>query len=288
MSERRSWRFTDGMALVSLIALAIAATWPTWSDIFTTSFRNEEQSHVFLAPIVAAWLFWIRRERLRFARPHWNYSGTIIVGAGWGLAIFGFSQGFLLFEHFGAILVVVGAAITVLGMSFVLKFLPAFGALLFLMPVPGRFRQPIAIPLQQVTAQITSFGMELFGAPVARSGNVLVINGHDVAVAEACNGMRMVAALAIVTYAFVYSVPMRQSVRIGLLVFSPIVAIVCNVLRLTPTVLLYGYADTNVADLFHDLSGWAMLFVALGILWATLGLLRWLEVPIAPYAVGEE
>ena len=288
MSERRSWRFTDGMALVSLIALAIAATWPTWSDIFTTSFRNEEQSHVFLAPIVAAWLFWIRRERLRFARPHWNYSGTIIVGAGWGLAIFGFSQGFLLFEHFGAILVVVGAAITVLGMSFVLKFLPAFGALLFLMPVPGRFRQPIAIPLQQVTAQITSFGMELFGAPVARSGNVLVINGHDVAVAEACNGMRMVAALAIVTYAFVYSVPMRQSVRIGLLVFSPIVAIVCNVLRLTPTVLLYGYADTSVADLFHDLSGWAMLFVALGILWATLGLLRWLEVPIAPYAVGEE
>lgn len=288
MNDRRSWRFVDGVLLIGLTALAIVATWPTWVEIFTRALRDEEQSHVFLAPVVAAWLFWIRRERLRYTRPSWNYFGPLVVAGGWGVALIGYQEGFLLFEHVGALLTVVGSAITVLGVPFVMKFLPAFGALLFLMPIPGFIRGEIARPLQQATAAITHFGLELFAVPAARSGNVLVINNHEVAVAEACNGMRMVAALAIVTYAFVFSVPMRQSVRIFLLAISPVVAIVCNVLRLTPTVLFYGYADKDAAELFHDLSGWAMLFVALGLLWATLGLLRWLEIPIAPYAVAEE
>ncbi len=288
MSDRRSWRFIDGVLLVGLTALAVAATWPIWTAIFTRAFNDEEQSHVFLAPLVAAWLFWIRRERLRFSRPTWSWAGPAIVGIGWALGQIGYARGYLIFEHLSALLALVGAAVTVLGIPFVIRFLPAFGALIFLMPVPAFIRQEIARPLQGVTAAITHFGLELFGVPVARTGNVLVINDHEVAVAEACNGMRMVAALAIVTYAFVFSVPMRQSVRILLLALSPVVAIVCNVLRLTPTVLFYGYADEDTAGLFHDLSGWAMLFVALGFLWATLSLLRWLEVPIAPYAIAEE
>ena len=288
MIDRRAWRFSDGALLMGLVALAVAATWRTWVDILTLALRDEEQSHVLLAPIVAAWLFWSRRERLRYVKPGWSFAGPLIIAAGWALAEYGYTSGHLALEHFGAVSAVVGAIVTVVGVPMVTRFLPAFAALLFLIPVPGFIRQAVAGPLQQVTAQVTSFGLELFGAPVVRTGNVLVINGHQVAVAEACNGMRMVAALAIVTYAFVFSVPMRQSVRVVLLALSPVVAIVCNVLRLAPTVLFYGYSDLNTAELFHDLSGWAMLFVALGILWATLGLLRWLEIPIAPYAVAEE
>lgn len=288
MSDRRSWRFTDGMLLVVLVGLAIGATRSTWLDIFQMAQRNAEQSHVFLAPFVAGWLFWVRRERLRWTPPRWSLVGTAIVGVGWAMGIYGFSNGFLIVEQFGQLLIVIGAALTILGVNFAWRYLPVLGALLFLLPVPGRIRQEIAIPLQEVTAVITHFGMELFGAPVIRTGNVLVINGHEVAVAEACNGMRMVAALAIVTYAFVFSVPMRQGVRFFLLGVSPLVAIACNVIRLTPTVFLYGYADVNIADLFHDISGWLMLFIALGLLWVMLGVLRWLEIPIAPYAVAEE
>lgn len=288
MIDRGAWKFTDGVLLAALPALAVAAMWRTWADIVNVALRDEEQSHVLLAPIVVAWLLWTRRERLRMVRPRWSFAGPAVIALGWASAELGFARGHLALEHFGAIAVAFGAALTILGVRFVMKFLPAFAAMLFLIPVPGFIRQEVAGPLQTVTARVTVFGLELFGVPVARTGNVLTINGHDVAVAEACNGMRMVAALAIVTYAFVFSVPMRQSVRLLLLAASPIVAIVCNVIRLTPTVLLYGYTDLDTAELFHDLSGWAMLIVALGILWATLGLLRWLEVPIAPYAVAQE
>lgn len=286
MSKRPAWGFLDGSLAVGLAALAVAATWPTWKDIFTLASRSAEQSHIFLAPIIAVWLFWVRRERLRWARPQWTMLGPAAVAAGWLLSWWGFGAGVMIAEHFGALLIVVGAAATVIGAQPLWLFLPAVGALLFLMPVPGTIRQAISIPLQQATAVITHFGLELVGAPVARSGNVLSINGRDVAVAEACNGMRMVAALGIVTYAFVFSVPMRQGVRLGLLAISPAVALLCNVIRLTPIVLFYGYAEQSLASAFHDLSGWLMLFVALGILWAILGLLRWLDLPIAPYAVA--
>lgn len=287
MSERRSWRFSDGALLAGLTVLAVVATWSIWEDIFQIGWHNDEQSHILLALPIAAWLVWVRRERLRYCRPSWTLLGPLAIAGGWALAWFGFTRGFDVARHFGALLVVGGAVLTIAGPVFVRSFFPAVLALAFLLPVPGRLRQEIALPLQRITAEAAHFGMDLFAIPVERMGNVLIINGHEVAVAEACNGMRMVAALGLVAFAFVFSVPMRHGVRLIILAVSPLLAVVVNVIRLVPTVLLYGYAEPEVADAFHDLSGWIMLFVALGMLWSILAVLRWIEVPIAPYAVGE-
>lgn len=288
MTERRSWRFLDGALLVGLCALAVVSTLSIWMDIFHMAIRDEENSQVLLAPAVAAWLFWARRERARFMRPGRSILGPIIILAGLALAWLGFSRGVMAMQHLGALLTVVGAAVTALGSRSLISFLPAWCALLFLIPVPGRIRQDIAMPLQSVTAKIAQAGMELFGVPVARAGNVLTINGTEVGIAEACNGMRMVAALALVSYAFVFSFPMRNSVRVLILVLSPLVAALCNVIRLVPTALLYGYSEPGVASIFHDVSGWGVLVVALAILWLALALLKWLEVPIEPYAAARQ
>ncbi len=286
MIRRRAWRFRDGVALVLLCALAVMATWGIWIDIVQLVRSNEEQSHVMLAPVVAAWLFWVRRERARMTAPVWSVWGAPVIVGGWALAWYGFGQGHLIFQHFGALLMVFGAALTVLGTDFVAKFAPAFAALAFLMPVPGMIRHRIAFPLQDATAQVTHFIMELIGQPVTVAGNVLRINGHDVAVAEACNGMRMVSALGLVAFAFVFSTPMRNWVRLLILALSPLVALVVNVVRLGPTVLMYGYADMEAAELFHDVSGWAVLGLALAMLWGVLATLRWLEVPVAPFSAA--
>ncbi len=288
MMERRSWRFADGALLAGLCALAVVATWGVWRDIFTMATKDEESSQVLLAPAVAAWLMWVRRERARQVRPRWTLWGPATIAAGWAASVYGQQHGHMVLQHLGALSAVVGAGVTVLGVQFVVKFAPAIAALLFVVPVPGQIRQEIAIPLQQLTAAIAHWGMELFGVSVTRMGNVLNINGNDVAVAEACNGMRMVAALGLVSFAFVFSFPMRGSVRALILLLSPVVAIVCNVIRLVPTVLLYGFAEHDVASAFHDASGWAVLVVALGMLWMVLALLRWLEVPIEPYAAAKQ
>lgn len=287
MIQKRSWRFSDGVLWAALSALAVIACWPIWQDIARAALNDDEASHILLAPVVVVWLAWVRRGRARFVKPEWNLLGPAVILVGWGLAVFGFRSGTQIAEHSGAIVMFFGAGLSVIGPRTAMKFAPAFGALAFLLPVPGRVRHRIAMPLQEASAWISEQTLLLFGAPIERLGNILRINENDVAVAEACNGMRMVAALALISYAFVFSTPMRLWVRILILSLSPLVALVVNVLRLIPTTLMYGYSTQDAAEIFHDVSGWAMLAVALGMLWVFLATLRWLEAPIEPYSAAK-
>jgi exosortase len=288
MNAAGSWKFSDGMLLSALIALALAVTWAPWKDVAYLAWNIEEQSHILLGVPVALWLGWVRRDRLRYAPPRRTLLGPLVIGLGWLLSRWGYLNGTEIAWHGGALLVVFGAVLSVVGLEFVRQFAPSFAGLLFLIPVPGRIRHMIAMPLQEISAKFSEFILVIFEVPVARAGNVLEIAGHEVAIAEACNGMRMVAALALVAFAFIYTVPMRSSVRLLILAISPLVALVVNVVRLVPTALLYGYSDKHTADVFHDLSGWGVLVLALGILWGFMAILRWIEVPIAPYAVAED
>ncbi len=286
MMRLAGWRTIDWTLLAGLVLLAIAATWATWAEIFTGAIRNQEDSHILMAIPIAGWLVWLRRGRLRSCRPTWSLAGPGLILLGIILERVGLMQAIELFRHAGVLCVVVGAAVTILGVKFVVQFLPAFAALAFLMPVPGRIRQQIAIPLQNVSAQASQFILDMFNVGSTRAGNVLTINGNDVAIAEACNGMRMVTALALIAFAFVFSVPMRNNVRLLILAVSPIIAVIVNTARLVPVVVLYGYADEGMADLFHDLSGWAVLVLALALLWGFLSILRWIEIRIDPYPVS--
>jgi exosortase len=286
MSARRRWNFTDGLFLSVLVALAIAAAWHVWTSIFVVGLEDEEQSHVLIAPLVVVWLAWLRRDRFRFVGPRWSPLGPVVIAAGVGTMLIGERALWEAFEQLGAVLLLVGAVLTIIGPRLAANLYPSFGAMVFLLHVPGRFRQDIAIPLQNYSAQITEWMLGMLQFPIAREGNQLIINGVPVGIAEACNGMRMVTALALVSYAFVFSVPMRNWVRVLILGASPVVALVVNVVRLAPTTLMYGYSEHDTAELFHDISGWAALLVALAGLWVFLAMLRWLEIPIAPIKVA--
>ena len=78
-------------------------------------------------------------------------------------------------------------------------------------------------------------------------------------------------SLILVGYAFSFSLPLRNWVRFLILAISPLAAILCNLIRILPTVWVYGSRSESFADRFHLYSGWLMLVVALLIL---LGILR--------------
>jgi exosortase len=268
-----------------LVVLAVLASWSVWSEIAYRALRNPEDSHILLAIPVAVWLAALRKSRLRRWTPAPSVLGPIGVVAGWACIEAGYHTSTDVLQHFGALLMVLGAITAALGHKFLLLLKPSLIALLFLFPVPGRFRQHIAIPLQHISAFVSEHLLQLFGVGVERSGILLELNGREVAVAEACNGMRMVSALGLITFAFVFSVPMRGRVRLMLILLCPLVALVVNIIRLIPTTLAYGYATPETALLVHDIGGWAVLALAIGMLWLVLVTLRWLEVPIDPYPI---
>lgn len=286
-SSDRPFRGTHFLyAAFALAVASVAVTYHAWADILTIAYRDEESSHIFLVPIVCGWLVWVRRGRLRHCRPIGRWIGPLLVGAGWITWHVGFNQAVQTFWHGGSILIAVGCLISITGVDIVRRFLPAFTVLVFLVPVPATVRQQIALPLQDTTAQVTQTLLEVLGWPTELSGNVLRINDREVGIAEACNGLRMVFALVLVSFTFAFGTPLKTYVRVIVLAISPLSAIVCNVIRLAPTVLVYGYTTTEVGEQFHDISGWVMLAISFLILMAIIRLLQWALVPVTRHTLA--
>jgi exosortase len=266
-----------------VVVFVVLAMREAWQDMYRIASKDEEQSHIFLVPIVAVWMAWVRRGRFRIFTPRWTAAGAVIMLVGWILSRVGYFNAVQSAWHAGAVIAFVGALVAGLGMNFLLRFLPAVAVLAFLVPVPGIVRQQISGPLQTASAAATAAILETFGVPIERSTNLLTLNGHNIAVAEACNGMRMVLALLLVSHAFAFGLPLRPAARFVVLLVSPVAALVCNIIRLVPTVLLYGYASEDFANGFHDVSGWLMVPLAFFILLGTTSVLRWALIPVTRY-----
>lgn len=271
---------------MGLSALAVLVASDAWADIVRIAHRDEESSHILLVPPAILWILLVRRESLRNCRPVGQWIGPLFIALGWFLWSLGVDRDIQAFWHGGAVTMFAGALLTVLGADVLVRFWPAFCVLVFIVPVPGALRQALAIPMQETTAAITQSVAEIVGMNVERWGNVLMYDGQQIAVAEACNGMRMVFTLFLVSYTFAYITPLRGYVRFLIIAASPLTAIACNVIRLVPTVWVYGRVEPHRAELFHDISGWIMLAVGFLLLMGIVRVLRWLMLPISPYRLA--
>ena len=97
--------------------------------------------------------------------------------------------------------------------------------LILIVPMPAAWRVAISKPLQSVTAEISSWLLGMLGVATQTRGSVIVINEQPVAVAEACNGMRMVFPLLLISYGFAFGLPLRAGVRALIVLLSPLVAL---------------------------------------------------------------
>src|SRR5581483_11008266 len=63
--------------------VGILAALDAWQDIYHIAMRDQEASHVFLVPVVAAYLVWVRRGRMRHVRVSGTWIGPAFIAAGW-------------------------------------------------------------------------------------------------------------------------------------------------------------------------------------------------------------
>lgn len=257
----------DIAVAVALSVVAALALGDASRSIIELGYGHEELGYVMLAPLMIAWLLWVRREEFRLCTMRGMWMGLAILASGLFVYWYGYHTDPVLWRA-GAVLAIVGAAVTAVGRDALWRFAPAFAACVFLIPVSPNGRYRLAVPMQEATAKATQSVCETVGIDVARAGSTLSINGVDVNVVEACNGMRMIITLFLVCYVVAFTVPLKWWVRVLFLAASPLVAIVCNVVRLVPTVWLFGNAKRSTAETFHDVSGWAMSLIAFGVLLA--------------------
>ncbi|MEY3026219.1 MAG: hypothetical protein RLZZ238_1116 [Planctomycetota bacterium] len=278
----RALRFSanDLWMLGALVAASVIAFWPAWTDIHLQATRRTDNGYILLVPFVAAYLAWLRRMRLAFVPRRPSLTGAAMIGVALLLTWWGERTDTRAVFHLGAIVAFSACFVSLAGLEVVRRFLPVFLALLFLIPIPAEIRKWLAGPLQSLAVGVTQEVLDILGVVTERAGNSIIIEGRSIFVGEACDGMRMVFALALTVFAFAFSVPLRPHARLALFIASPLIAIVCNIVRLVPTALAYAYASAEDAGRFHDIAGWLMLPLALMLLLGLVRFMRWLDLPV--------
>ena len=275
-ASRLPWSGRQLACALGLVALAVAAMWSAWGDWAWISYMDTEHSHVFLVVPFAVAIVYVNRDKFAQMKRQDSASwvGPLVILGGILMAYDGYHHARRAFFHMGTVLVALGSAITALGPAVLFKFWHATLMLAFIVPMPNTLRLKIAFPLQTWMATITAGISNFFGQPVDRQGNSLIINGRLVNVVESCNGLRLVWTLILVTWLFAFVTPLKTWVRWTVVLAAPLIAMVCNVIRLVPTLYLHGHASRETADRFHDIAGWCMIPLAFFMLMGVISLIE--------------
>ncbi len=271
------------LPVLALLALLTGwAYWPTIDSLFSDWQGDDDYSAGQLVPLVAIFFVWV--DRKKFAglplKPCWAGGIALLI-----LAQLARTYGILFLfesaERYGLVLTIAALVLMVAGSR---AFWQAKWILLFLflmVPLPGRIHNLISGPLQSFASTGSVFVLEAFGVRVSQQGNVVTLDQRiPMAVAEACSGLRMLTAFIIVAVFVAYMVKRPRWQKATLVISSIPVAVLCNLLRLVATAILFLHASTETAEkFFHDFAGIVMMPAAVMLMFGQLWIMARLTVP---------
>jgi exosortase len=278
--------------ILAAAALAVALAWVFWPSLrgLTDRWGDAEYSHGYLVPVFSLYLLWARRGLLPDGPPRSSWWGLPLLAAGLALR---FAGTYAFFDWLAAVALLpclAGVALLLGGGRALRWSWPAIGFLIFMVPLPYRLETGLAHPLQRIATTASTYALQTLGFAAFAEGNVIRLGTIRIGVVEACSGLSMLLIFFALATAVVLVVR-RPVLDKALIVVSAVpIAVAANVTRITVTGILHKVAGSYWADLvFHDLAGWLMMPLALGLLWLELRLLAWVLVPVAdrrPPAVG--
>ena len=152
----------------------------------------------------------------------------------------------------------------ILGYKICLKNYAVLLFMILMIPLPNSVHGLISTKLQHWATESAMFLLEMLGYQVQNEGNIIYINNTSVAVAEACNGLRMITAFFVTSglIAMIINKPVWQKATIF---FSTLpIALICNTIRLVVTSIAFTLIDGEEWEkLFHDFGGFAMMPLAI-------------------------
>ena len=112
-------------------------------------------------------------------------------------------------------------------------------------------------------------------------GNVIIVGADTLEVARACNGLSMLLSFVTLITATVLLVRRPIWERVVLLASAIPIALISNILRIAVTAWCYHRFGRATGDkLAHDAAGWAMMPLALALVYLELRVLSWLFVEV--------
>ncbi len=257
------------LAFVALFAAPMRTLARDW-------WNNPDAGHGLLLFPVALWLAW-KGGIVPRPTPQRAFGAAVLVAAvllRWasGLAAELFT---MRASAWGALL---GIIIFTAGWRQVRHWWLPLILLLLAIPLPAVITNTLAIPLQFQASQMGTALIEWRGIPVRLNGNVIMIPGQRLFVAEACSGLRSLTALLALGVMIGGMYLRTWPSRILLILLSIPIAVVVNSIRIFLTAFLMHFVDPALGRGFmHTSEGWALFVGALGLVALVAAMIRWVE-----------
>jgi exosortase len=256
------------VAAVLAATLIVAALGWLYADVVPGLVRqwaaDADYSHGFFVAPLAAFFVWERRARLAGlpSRPH--SAGIALLALSLCICIAGRYGSELFLTRVSMIGVVAGLVLFLAGWAHLKALAFPIAFLLLMIPLPAIVFNQVAFPLQMLASQLGEVVISASGVPVLREGNVLLLPGRALEVAEACSGIRSLMSLFMLAVVLGYFTEHRAGPRIAIAIAAVPIAVIANATRVAGTGLAsYWISPAAAEGFFHSFSGWLMFVVAL-------------------------
>ena len=235
---------------------------------------QDEYSHGYLIPVIAAWLLWTRRDALiaGFGQPSWTGLALILLAALMHIA--GKLSSLFILSQVGFVIALIGLVLGLGGYSLLkIIFIPIV-FLIFAIPLPYFIDATLSWRLQLISSELGVFFIRLFQIPVYLEGNVIDLGVYKLQVVEACSGLRYLYPLMSLGFlaAYLFQAPLWQRALVFLSTIP--ITIVMNSFRIGVVGVLVNLWGPQDADgWLHFFEGWIIFIACAGILAAEMELL---------------
>jgi exosortase len=263
-------------ACTMLLGVCIWSYMPVIRELWDTWMRSDEYSSGLLVPFLAVYVLLTRRQQLRniTVEPA-LILGCIALLVSQAARFMGLYYMYLSAERLSFVMAIWALVLWLAGRKWVLRIPGVLLFLLLMLPLPNRVQSSITLPLQKWSTTSAVFCLEMCGYPVMSEGNIIQIGDTRVAVAEACNGLRMITAFFVIGALVALLTKRSWWEKLIILASCLPIALICNTLRLAVTAVAFTLlSGEHWEQLFHDFGGYAMMPLALALVILQLYLLQ--------------
>ncbi len=269
-------------------ALAACAVWAVWNPtILEWTQRWSEDptySHGFLVPLFSVGLLWWKRREISAITPRPTWWGVVVMAIAAGVHFSGSYYYIRWLQGAGLLLYLAGISLVVGGWQLLKQTWAATGFLVFMIPLPFRLEDSMRQPLMQMATVASTFLLQLVGLPAIAHGNIIDINEHQLGVAEACSGLKMLITFFALATGLVLIIKRPLLDKVVIMLSAVPIAIISNVVRITATGILYETMGPKTAEfVYHDLAGYLMMPLGIGLMWLLMKTLECLFVERKAY-----